>query len=554
MKRKVLLLLSPHENAIFQHGTFMLPPLSLGVIASVLKDNGHEVQLLDFNAVLRRWPPLQAKERLAFLYSKELYLQVLQGDCSGPEARLVEDLLSDIDVQGFDLVGISLGSDFSFLQIHLGFLIGAVLQKRHGKRVVFGGNNVTFLYLFKECFRDLWEIVLGMFPCIIKGPGETSLLSLLNGSADSAPPGCVYAENRVIRCQPECTPSITRPDFETLDLGLYGSYLEPGDDPRTLEKNLSFLYKWPWHVVQVVNSVRFRLNDGNYERKTLIPYIFNYRCPFRCAFCTESGDSGKRVIIGDVTRVADDVLYLMDRWQSEYFYFLNNAFNTSPVFADRFCEEIAARGIRFYWSDCARFNNMTEERIAAMREAGCRKLTFGFETASPAILRYIDKRIELDQAERVLEWCRKHRIWADLEVIVGLPYETDSCFQETVDFLDRNRERINSLAINEYFVVPNSLIGLHPERYRVDLVKDFVAYEDLLALNHEALLSERPTTTQNFRIYRFNETDPRREHGDIADATQRHMQAIMGLQPQEFGEVERTHQIIHQMLLAADTA
>src|SRR5438445_8335479 len=174
---RVLLLLSPHENAIFHGGSFTLPPLSLGVIASVLKDSGHEVRLLDFNAILRRWAKLEAKERLAFLYSKELYLRVLQGNCSGPEAHIVEDLLGEIDVRQFDVVGISLGGDFSFLQIHLGFLIGAVLQKRHAKRVLFGGNNVTFLYLFKEYFRDVWQVVLSIFTWIIKGLGESSLLS-----------------------------------------------------------------------------------------------------------------------------------------------------------------------------------------------------------------------------------------------------------------------------------------------------------------------------------------------------------------------------------------
>jgi len=174
---RALLLLSPNENAIFRHRTFMIPPLSLGVLASILRTSNHHVQLVDLNVALGKWFPGQAKEDLQFLYAKEPYLRVLQAAGSGTDVVLVEDLLSGIDVRQFDIVGISLGSDFSFLQIHLGFLIGAVLQARFGKQVVFGGSNVTFLYLFKEFFRDLWRAVLPMFRYIIKGPGEVALLS-----------------------------------------------------------------------------------------------------------------------------------------------------------------------------------------------------------------------------------------------------------------------------------------------------------------------------------------------------------------------------------------
>ena len=164
------------------------------------------------------------------------------------------------------------------------------------------------------------------------------------------------------------------------------------------------------------------------------------------------------------------------------------------------------------------------------------------------MLRYIDKRIELDQVERVLEWCSKHGVWVDLEVIVGLPYETDERFQETLHFVLRNRSRINGLAINKYFVVPNSLIGLYPERYRLKLIREHTTYAELLAENYQALLDERNMTADNFRIYRYDECEPYRQHKDVDEGTRRHADALRECWGDEFREVQESLAIVDELL------
>ena len=67
-------------------------------------------------------------------------------------------------------------------------------------------------------------------------------------------------------------------------------------------------------------------------------------------------------------------------------------------------------------------------------ESGCRKLVFGFETGSNKLLNLFDKKLDLEHAVNVMRWCKEAGIWADIEVIVGLPYELEEDFQDTVRF------------------------------------------------------------------------------------------------------------------------
>ena len=197
--------------------------------------------------------------------------------------------------------------------------------------------------------------------------------------------------------------------------------------------------------------------DGKGVRGQLVmPYVFNYNCPYNCAFCTESLERLK-LVHARADEVIDHMAGLCEKYDTNYLYLFNNYFNL----LNGFVEEFASRVVLVDWTSTGPTapgsTAWTYERLALLADSGCRRLTFGLETASTKLLEVIDKRVKLAQAERVLRWCKEVGIWADLEIITGLPHEDEGAFAETEDFLGRNAENINYFNINRYFVAPKSL-------------------------------------------------------------------------------------------------
>jgi len=523
----------------------------LGVITGYLRGQGVEVDPYDLNIDLKRLAAKLDKKALRPFYDGRAVIDFLDGAENHFFNAFIADLLANKDLRQYDAVGISCGADFSWLEIHLAFLLGKYIQRRYAKPIVFGGNNVAYLLLFKDTFRVLWESVLRNFHFVITGPGEVAfyrILQRLGPNVVEQPTekinGLVYLDHRGdIASFPEQLPLVIKPDFRGLELDQYvhhiGVHQKDALNGAAVEKqSRTQIFKWPPYLALYANDVYARRQGPTVIERLIIPYVFNYNCPYNCAFCSQSAETRQHVILGDVIQVVNDIEALIHEYSTNYFYFFNNAFNYSTKFVIQFCEEVMRRGLKFNWSDCARFNNVDFELLQRMREAGCQKLVFGLETASPKILKLIDKRLDLAQVKQVLAWCHALGIWPDLEIIVGLPHESEEDFRETCYFIQENSEFINYMNINVYFIVPDSLIGRYPERYGIEILREPNAYERLLEANSRWLssgldLSYRP---QNFSVHKFNEVNGSTAQ-DITAANHRKVAAMNRLQRREFSEV-----------------
>lgn len=340
---------------------------------------------------------------------------------------------------------------------------------------------------------------------IIKGPRERVIFEIIDGLnhgvtdfSDTA--GIMRFVDGEIVCNKEKDPIVIRPNWDRLNLSEYSyPFL------KNQRENQSIYYRFP---LSLTNKV-IEFNSTNVkDRKLFIPYIFNYNCTYKCAFCTQSDTDRSGFIVGDIKSVVDDIEYLSKKFNSSYFYFVNNYFPSSTKFIREFHDELKQRNLEIYWSDCGRVNGLTYEKLKLLHEAGCRKLVFGFESGSDKILNLIDKRLKKSELIQVLKWCKEIGIWADLEVIIGLPYEREEEFMDTYNFIKQYHDLINNFWLNEYFVVPNSLIGRYPHNYGVELIKDCYSYDEIMDTNKSGFLKKNyMNLTANARLWGFDETN-----------------------------------------------
>ncbi|WDV48115.1 radical SAM protein [Clostridiaceae bacterium M8S5] len=532
---QVMILLAPSEHAYQQISN--IPPLALGVLKGFLSEKGISTYIYDLNVTLNKRSDELPLTSWRFIYDSKRIIGYLNGKSDQEIDDLISRLISGINFNGYDLVGISLGADFSWLEMHGGMVLAKWISKKYKVHIEIGGNNVHYLLQFKDNFVELWEALLstGFFICV--GPGERMFLDLIKmlekGEMDEERfhliPGAVWKEGDEIKSNMQDAPSLTMPDFSGLDLDPYKVCINYSTVHNAQSINEIQIMKWPQPYPLIASQVnRASLPEEDRKETLVIPYIFNYNCPYSCAFCVQSGGDKKKIVVKSTKVILDEIETMMQKYSSKFFYFYNNTFNYSRKFVIEFCEGVQQRGMKFYWSDCARFNNLDYDLLKMLFDSGCRKFVFGFETGSQKLLKLYDKRLDLEHAEQVLKWCKELGIWADIEVIVGLPYENEEDFECTIEFIQKNRHLINHFAMNRYFVVPDSLIGMKPADYGIKLMRMRNRYEFLLKMNYKYFIegSLRGKGATNFQVYRYNEINGR-AHNQVVDETNKKIHRLV---------------------------
>jgi len=545
---RLLLLVAPGEQPMFTR--MNLPPFGTGVVAASLRAAGYDVDLHDLNSDLTRmWQAGEfTKADLRPFYDERAVIGYVGGAHNDFLDTFAGRLLDGKDITAADVVGISAGGDFSFLEMQSAVVVGAHIRRHYGKPIVLGGNNLDYLMQFKDAFHSWWQACITHFDAAVTGPGEDVLVELADALGGRRPllpmvrPGVARLTGASVVRAPDAVHRILAPDFDGLRLDDYHNFVRhrPQASPRKQSTdelwNRMQLYQFPAYLSWLANETNAAQAGNGVTGKLVMPYVFNYNCPYSCAFCTESLERTK-LVHATADDVIADMAGLAEKYQTPYFYLFNNYFNLRNGFVEEFASRVVLHGVDLHWSDCARFNSLTYERLALLAASGCRKLTFGLETASTTMLKIIDKRVKLTEAERVLRWCKELGIWADLEIITGLPHEDKDNFAETTDFLERNAAYINYFNVNRYFVAPKSLMGARPEAYGMRLRKFPDAYQRLLDANYRWLAEDLEFTykPQNFRVYEFDEIGGRSAEQLAADIVPK-IARLNAIQSTDFSE------------------
>jgi radical SAM superfamily enzyme YgiQ (UPF0313 family) len=166
-------------------------------------------------------------------------------------------------------------------------------------------------------------------------------------------------------------------------------------------------------------------------------------CPFNCNFCSVSRYLGKAYR----QRTAEDVLNELDQIQGEYIFFLDdNLVGYSPDSKNRAKElfqGMIRRGRRRKWWMQASINVADDERVIELAAgAGCMFVFIGFETVSEAMLKGMQKRINLKigvkNYKNVVKTFHKYGIAVLGAFIIGNDYEAPAYYKELSNFLVRS--------------------------------------------------------------------------------------------------------------------
>jgi radical SAM superfamily enzyme YgiQ (UPF0313 family) len=192
--------------------------------------------------------------------------------------------------------------------------------------------------------------------------------------------------------------------------------------------------KWIKNLDALPLPARHLLPLGRYRALGMpISMTTSRGCPYKCIFCVGRKMVGARVRYHSADRVAAELQYLA----SLEFHQINIAddlFTANQQHCLAVCDKILDRQLAINWTAFARVDTVSEKLLSKMKAAGCSAVSFGIESANPAILNTIRKGITLEQIRNAVRMCRRAGIRAYASFILGLPGETPQTIKETVDF------------------------------------------------------------------------------------------------------------------------
>lgn len=210
----------------------------------------------------------------------------------------------------------------------------------------------------------------------------------------------------------------------------------------------------------------------------ILPYEASRGCLWRkCAFCDahRSVSGGYRERSADL--VIEDLGRLIETNSARYVSFVD--MSAPPRLLAEISQGIIDAGLTVRWSVQTRMTpNVSKELISKMYRAGCRQLFFGLESASPRVLGLIDKGIDTRTVTRVIRDVTDAGIMSSLFVMYGFPTETDEDRERTIRFLERNRDRVDSIEQSFFGLFDGSRISACPSDYSLSMVKRAIPLAD----------------------------------------------------------------------------
>ena len=183
-----------------------------------------------------------------------------------------------------------------------------------------------------------------------------------------------------------------------------------------------------------------------------LPLLSSRGCPGKCFFCTERL-LYKKFRYHSPLYMVDQISFLQKKYNSNTFVFCDSLINYDKQWLESFCRLLVDRKLTIKWEAQMRIDRDFPLNLAQlMKKSGCFNLFIGLESASDNVLGKMDKGFTVDCAQTFFNTLFTADLHFEISLIFGYPKETDTDFNETVDFIKKNRRIIPKIAQVNPFV------------------------------------------------------------------------------------------------------
>ena len=357
-----------------------VPPIGLAYIAAVLRDAGHEVDVIDSVG--------EAIEQFE--------------DFDSPAGRMRR----------------------------IGLSIDEIVDRVHPDTQVVGITNM-FVHEWGTV-RDLVEAIKARFPDIVVmlgGDNATAFWPWMFEQTDAIDL-CVLGEGEATAVE-----VVDRVAAGRSLAGLAGIAsrlpLEEGDEGScstglsVRRRKLSEIPIPAWDQFPIDEYLAYADFWGVHHGRSM-PMLATRGCPYKCSFCSSPQMWTTRYVVRDPDEVADEIAGYVERYGIQNINFSDLTAITRRKWTLEFCDALEARGVDITWQlpTGTRAEALDAEVLQRLWDTGCRYIKYAPESGSERMLEIYDKRLKLSTILDSLKAAQKVGIVTGINIIIGHPEET----------------------------------------------------------------------------------------------------------------------------------
>jgi anaerobic magnesium-protoporphyrin IX monomethyl ester cyclase len=168
-----------------------------------------------------------------------------------------------------------------------------------------------------------------------------------------------------------------------------------------------------------------KLEDG-------LPVESSRGCPQKCVFC---GIASRPFRHHSATYIQEYLRHLNERYGFTAFTMTDDCFTLDKRRALALCEALVPMGRDITWAAQTRIDRVDAELFTALKNAGCRLISFGIESGSAKMQKNIKKNLRLNDALHTIALAKSIGINVQLFFLVGHPEETQRDLNDTIKFV-----------------------------------------------------------------------------------------------------------------------
>ena len=185
-------------------------------------------------------------------------------------------------------------------------------------------------------------------------------------------------------------------------------------------------------------SKKFRLRNDFFslKEKIAIPILATRGCPYSCFFyCTYPLQQGRKVRARSVKNIIDEIKYWQKTLGTNKFVFRDPVFSINRKHTIEFCNEVINQKLNITFMVETHLNNLDDEMIPLLKEAGLKLAYVGVESSSHFVLKDMKRfTVEHDKQFQVIKKCEDSGIKVKTMFIIGNPEDTRETIIQSIEY------------------------------------------------------------------------------------------------------------------------
>jgi anaerobic magnesium-protoporphyrin IX monomethyl ester cyclase len=192
----------------------------------------------------------------------------------------------------------------------------------------------------------------------------------------------------------------------------------------------------PWPARELIDMSRYVEVWRTHHGMGSVSLITARGCPYHCRWCSHEvfGKTHRR---RTPTSVADELEWLIDRYQPQMAWMADDVFTIHHGWLFQYAAELKRRGVKLPFECISRADRLNFQVVETLADMGCFRVWIGSESGSQRILDSMERGVTVEQVQTAVALCRSAGIQTGMFLMWGYEGEEMSDIEATVEHVKK---------------------------------------------------------------------------------------------------------------------